>query len=103
MTSTAATLNVGGVTDTFTLTTLIDPTDTTPDSFSFTDQVDVVLNTVISSNAITVSGINAMTNISIVGGEYALNGGSFSTDSGSVNNADTVQVRVNSSIYYATH
>jgi len=31
----------------------------TPKPFTFTDQTDVALNTVVSSNAITVSGINA--------------------------------------------
>ena len=45
------------------------PTDTTPDAFSFADQTDVALSTVVTSNEITVSGINASTPISVTGGK----------------------------------
>ncbi|MCL7420080.1 MAG: hypothetical protein M8364_04155 [Methylobacter sp.] len=45
--------------------------DTTPNPFSFTDQTDVSLDTVETSNTITVSGINASTAISMTGGLYA--------------------------------
>ena len=45
-----ATLTIGGVSDTFSVTTLDAPTlpDTTPDAFSFTDQTGVALSTPIS-------------------------------------------------------
>jgi hypothetical protein len=52
--------------------------DITPDPFSFTARTDVPQSTIIESNAITVTGVNASTAISITGGEYAV-----STDSGS--------------------
>ncbi|NOQ16572.1 MAG: hypothetical protein GQ581_05895 [Methyloprofundus sp.] len=101
LSSTGATLNVGGVSDIFTVTTLDNPADTTPDNFSFTDQVDIALNDVVYSNSITVGGINAATSVNVIGGEYAVNGGTFSSVAANVNNADSVQVRVNASVDYA--
>lgn len=50
------TLTVGGVTDTFTSTTLAQDVD--PDAFTFTDASDVTVNTEQISNAITITGIN---------------------------------------------
>ncbi|MCG2741705.1 MAG: M23 family metallopeptidase, partial [Syntrophaceae bacterium] len=49
------------------------PSDTTPDQFTFTDQTGAELNTTATSNAITVSGINAAASISITGGTYSIN------------------------------
>jgi hypothetical protein len=71
--------------------------DTTPNAFSFTDQTDVAINTAITSNTITVSGINSAAAISISGGSYSVNGGGYTSASGSVNNGDTVRVKVTSS------
>ncbi len=48
--------------------------DTTPDPFTFTDQTDVALSTLVTSNSITVTGINAPVPISIIGGEYSMAG-----------------------------
>ncbi len=83
-------LTIGGVSDTFSTTTML---DTIPDAFLFTDQVDVALNTMITSNTITVTGIAAGAAISVSGGEYSINGGSFTTVNGMVNVGDTVMVR----------
>lgn len=47
--------------------------DTTPNPFAFTDIANTELSTTYESNNITVSGINAPTTISIVGGEYSVN------------------------------
>jgi subtilisin family serine protease/N-acetylneuraminic acid mutarotase len=96
-----ATLNIGGVTGTFSVTTLSSQ-DTTPNSFTLTAQTGVALNTVITSNAITVSGINAVTPISITGGTYSINSGTYTSDSGTVSNGDTVTVQQTSSGSYAT-
>jgi hypothetical protein len=95
-------LTVGGVKDTFSSTTLSQPADTTPDPFAFVDQAGVALSTAITSNAVTVTGINAASAISIAGGLYAVNGGSYVATAGSVNNGDTVTVRLMSSSAYAT-
>jgi hypothetical protein len=71
------------------------PPDTTPDAFGFTNVSGVGQNTTVSSNVVTISGINAPAPISIAVGEYRINGGTY-TSSGqaaAVNNGDTVQVR----------
>lgn len=56
--------------------------DTTPDAFNFTSQTGVAVNSAITSNAITVSGINtaAPISISVCAGtlcQYSVNGGSY--------------------------
>ncbi len=105
-TATNTTLTVGGVSDTFTSTTLAAPApDTTPDQFTFTDQTNVPVSSVRTSNTITISGINAATNISITGGEYSLNGGSTwtsSTGTGTISNGQQIIVRHTSSASYNT-
>ena len=78
------------------------PTDTTPDAFSFADQTDVALSTVVTSNEITVSGINASTPISVTGGKYSINSGAYTATAGTVNNGDKVKVQHTSSASYAT-
>lgn len=59
-------LTIGGVSDTYTVTTLA--ADTTPDAFSFVDVTNALRSTVYTSNPITVSGINTTSAISITGG-----------------------------------
>jgi hypothetical protein len=71
--------------------------DTTPDAFSFTDQTDVALSTLTPSNTITVAGIDAAASISITGGEFSINAGSFTSTPTTVDVNDTVQLRVTSS------
>ena len=99
-TTTDATLTIGGVSDTFSVTTHAQ--DTVPDQFNFTDQTGVALSTVITSNTITVSGINSATPISITGGTYSVNGGAYSSNAGTVSNGNTVTVQVTSSPSYST-
>ncbi|MFK5984834.1 MAG: hypothetical protein QM479_05365 [Pseudomonadota bacterium] len=63
----------------------------TPDDFSFTDQSNVSLSSAITSNAITVSGINTSISISISNGSYEINNsGNWSSSTASVNNGDTI-------------
>jgi hypothetical protein len=68
-------------------------TDTTPNSFSFAAQVNAPLDQWVESAAITVSGINAAASISVSNGEYAINGGAYSSSNGTVNNGNTVRLR----------
>lgn len=78
-------------------------TDTTPDAFTFTDQTSVALNTTITSAAITVSGINSPSPITVSNGTYDINGsGSFTSSAGTVNNGDTVRARHTSSALNST-
>jgi|GEM_PF-1360617 len=77
--------------------------DTTPDPYTFSDQANAALNTVIFSNSITVSGINRAATVSISSGEYEINGsGQWTAAAGTVNNTDSVRVRVTSSSSFST-
>lgn len=97
-TTTLAILNIGGVNATFSVTTggTAPPPDTTPDAFSFTPVTGAALDSTVLSNVITVQGINAATPIEITGGEYAINGGAFTSASGNVANGNSVQLRLTS-------
>ncbi|MCF6194989.1 MAG: DUF5011 domain-containing protein, partial [Kangiellaceae bacterium] len=72
-------------------------TDTMPDAFSFIDQINVALNTLITSNSITISGIDAATPISISSGEYSIDSGSFTSTDGTVLNGQSIVVQGTSS------
>ena len=83
--------------------------DVIPDAFSFTSQIGVPLSTVVESNTITVTGINAPAAISITGGEYSVssNGGGTwtpysATDPATVSLNDQVKVHQTTSSSYAT-
>jgi predicted small lipoprotein YifL len=78
------------------------PTNTMPDVFSFTAQTNVTPNTVVTSNSITVSGINTATQISIIGGEYSIDGGAYTSAVGMVTNGQMVTVRQTSSVNFGT-
>lgn len=94
--SVTTTLTIGGVSSSFKSTTLAK--DTTPATFSFTSQTGVRLASVVESNAVTVSGINAPASISVsTGSSYSVNGGAYTTVAGTVSNSNTVKVRHTSS------
>lgn len=71
--------------------------DTTPETFSFMDAVDVDLATLIESDEIIVREINVAVSIDIERGEYSINGGEYSTEDGAVEEGDRVNVRHTSS------
>jgi hypothetical protein len=66
-------------------------------TFGFVDVIAQALSTEIASNFISVMGNTIAADISITGGEYSINGGSWVSSAGTVNQYDTVQVRVLSS------
>ncbi|MCA9368130.1 hypothetical protein KC887_07810 [Candidatus Kaiserbacteria bacterium] len=76
--------------------------DTTPDAFSFTDQTDVAVSTLTTSNTVTITGIDTATAISVTGGEMSINSGAFTSSSTTVSVNDTVQLRVTSSASNST-
>ncbi len=97
------TLTIDTEDDIFTSTTLAEEeVDTTPNDFSFDDQTGVNRSILITSDPITVTGINSPTDISIVGGEYSINGDPYTADPDTVNNGDTVTVQHTSSASYNT-
>jgi uncharacterized delta-60 repeat protein len=100
--STTTTLNIGGVSASFSSTTL--PPDLTPDAFSLVAQPNAAPGTLVTSNAITVTGINGAAAISVSGGEYSVGctSGSFTSAAGTVTNGQTVCVRHTTSALYST-
>lgn len=91
-----AAVSVGGVIAEWSVTT-VGP-DTTPAAFTFTDLVNQELNTLLTSNVITISGINTTTPVSVTGtgAQVSINGGAWAT-SGNITNGQTLAVRLTSS------
>jgi len=75
--------------------------DYTPGAFSF-NAILGELSTSYISNAFVVTGINTPSPISIVGGEYSVNFGSFTSAPGGVEAGDIVMVRRVSASTYST-
>ena len=68
--------------------------DTTPDAFSFIDATDVALSALVTSNTVTITGMDAASPISVSGGEYSLGcGATFVSSPGTVNPDQQVCVR----------
>lgn len=94
-------LTVGGVSDTYTVTTAA--VDTTPDAFGWATVYGATPSSpYTSSDAVTVSGINAAAAISIVGGTYSKNGAAFTAAAGTVVAGDTVRVALTTSASFST-
>lgn len=103
-TSVQASVTVGWISENFMITTeaAAPPPDTTPDVFTFTDIQSASLGSTHDSNTISVSGINSPTTISIVTGQYSVNGWAFTTLASSVNSWDTITVRLIASSEYSS-
>ena len=69
-------------------------------SFSFASLDNVDLNVALVSNPVTITGINCLTAISVVGGEYNVNAGGFTSVAATVKAGDVVRLRVTSSSDY---
>lgn len=94
-------LTIGGVADTFSSTTLYG-NDTQPNAFHFTDQTNVARSSLITSNALSISGINAPTPISITNGKYSINGAAYTSAAGTILSGDNVQVQHTSATNFAS-
>jgi hypothetical protein len=95
-TTTTSTIAVGTYETTFRSTTT--NVDGTPDAFSFATQTGVELNTVIESNVITPAGYNtAVAVVAGPGASYRIDGGAWTTASGTINPGQTLQTRHTSS------
>ena len=95
-TSHTATITVGTANDTWSVTTLA--ADTTPNAFSFTDQTNVATSTLITSNSLTITGINTSTSVSVSGDgspQIQIAGGAWGT-SGTIENNQSLRVRLTS-------
>ena len=97
-TATSTTLTIGGKSSVFTATTK----DETPVAFTFTPVTGAEISTLYSSNIVTITGITGLVDISIVDGEYRINGGAWTSTAGTITNGQTAQVRRTSSASYST-
>lgn len=68
--------------------------DSTPDQFRFTDRTHVAYQQIITSDEIIVRDVAISLPISVVGGEYSVNGAAFTASAGTVNLGDSVAVRL---------
>jgi hypothetical protein len=98
LTATNTTLTVGGVSDTFTSTTVSAPPDTTPDPFTFVDQANVPLNTVVTSAPVVITGLTAAAPISVVNGTYAIGCATYTASPGFINNGASVCIQHGSAL-----
>lgn len=83
-------------------TTWLAPVDSIPATFDFAPVVGANRTTLTLSSVVTLRGFNVPLNITISGGEYAVNGGAFTASAGTVNSFDSVQVRLTSSGSFST-
>jgi len=94
-------LTVGGVSDTFSSTTMAG--DASPTPFSFADQTGIDLFELITSAPITIQGTSIASPITISGGEYSIDcTGTFTSVAGSVAPGKTVCVRHRSAFTSST-
>lgn len=98
----AATVSIGGVSDTWSVRTKVQ--DTTPDAFNFTDQTNVQLSTLATSASITPTGYDGPVSVSVSGQgspQVSINGGAWGSG-GNINPGETLAVRLTSSAAYLT-
>src|SRR5690606_14552123 len=77
-----------------------------PNPFDFTPNITgATRGTYVTSNIITVRGINVGSSIALTAGtswtQYRVNGGTWTNSSGTVFNGDTVQLRIQAHNSYA--
>ena len=77
--------------------------DITPNEFSFTSLTNQNRSTLLESNEVNITGIDDGINISIVGGEYKINSGSWTDINGTINNDDNVTLKLTSSGSYSSN
>jgi len=102
LTSTSTTLIIGSESADFIITTKSD--NDTPTSFTFTPILNANTSTTYVSNIVTISGlgVGVSVDISILAGEYRINGGSWTSANEMIQDGDTLQLRNVSSILFET-
>lgn len=77
--------------------------DTVPDSFTFMELTGEAVGAISTSNLVTVAGINGESPISVTGGTFSVNGGSFTSTPSTVVTGDRIRARlVNSELNFTT-
>lgn len=90
-TATDATVTIGGVSNSFIVTT--EARDATPDPFAFAPQTGVPLGAQRVSNTVTIQGLNVPVDVTVTGGKASIDGGAFAVAPGSIRNGQTLVVR----------
>ena len=88
---TQAVLTIGGVSGTFDAITQ-SGTTVTPSAFNFIANNSAVPSLWITSNPVVVQGTDAPAPISVLGGQYSIDGGAFTSAAGAVNSGQSVVV-----------
>jgi len=88
---------VGGIPKTKNVCITITAGNPCPNNFVFGEITGASLSTVYTSNAVNIYGIDISVPVTIIGGEYRINGGSWTSLAGVVVNNDIVEVRQTSS------
>jgi VCBS repeat-containing protein len=98
----SVTVTVGDVNGTFNVFTT--PLDTTPNVFTFTDVNDVnkTATPTVDSNSVTIRGINTAVPISVVGGKYKIDNGSFTDQDGNITGDQNITLQAIPSDNYET-
>ncbi|WP_209422667.1 DUF1566 domain-containing protein [Melaminivora jejuensis] len=76
--------------------------DSVPDAFAFAARTGVALSTVVTSEAVTIAGLNSPAAISVEHGEYQIDAGPWSTSPATVEQGQSVRLRHTSSAAYAS-
>ena len=80
---------------------IVVPQDTTPESFvNFTTNIDQAISTVSTSNSQTITTITGNVNVSVTGQgspEISVNGGTFTSSATTIQNNQTIRVRLTTS------
>lgn len=98
-TSVTTVVTVGDLSANFSSTT---GADNTPDDITFTTQSNVELSSVVTSNEVTISGIEGEVKVTADNAEVSLNGAEFSLAETKLSNGDKIKVRHTSSKQYST-
>jgi len=67
--------------------------DTKPDSFSFAAKNDQPSSEWVTSNSVTIKGISKAVDVTVQGGEYAIAGGTYTAQAGTISNGQTLSLR----------
>jgi len=93
-----ATITIGGFSTEFSVTTT--PENETPIELSFTAVAGAEPGTIVTSEDITINWLDAAASILIANGEYSINDAPFTSTTGTINNNDTLKLRLTSSTNY---
>ena len=71
----------------------VKPADLLPDAFTFLDRANVATNVFVTSEARTITGINAPAPVSVVNGQYSIDGGPYTSAAGTIARGQALRVR----------